>query len=47
MDWSFVTVLEDALPGCRFQGSNMAQRILATGLEAAEDIAMLLREASE
>ena len=47
MDWSFVTVLEDALTGCRFQGSNMAQRILATGLEAAEDIAMLLREASE
>ena len=47
MDWSFVTVLEAALTGCRFQGSDMAQRILATGLEDAEDIAMLLREASE
>ena len=42
MDWSFVTLLEEALTGCRFQDREMEEKVLATGVEMAEDICRLL-----
>ena len=47
MDWSFVTVLEEALSGCRFQSGDMARRILATGMDCAADLCSLLCETSQ
>ena len=42
MDWSFVTVLEQALAGCRFQPEELRERLLATGVDVATDICQLL-----
>ncbi len=44
MDWSFVSTLEAALAGCRFESAALEEKLLATGVAEARDICGLLSQ---